>query len=193
MTLSYELIVIGASWGGLRAVSEILSALPGDLNAAVVVAQHRRADTLDGGLAGILGMRTTLSVRDADDKEPIEPGHVYLAPPDYHLLVERGRFALSTEGPVQHTRPSIDALFESAADAYTESVVGVVLTGNNGDGASGLAAIARRGGRAIVQDPATAERPTMPRAALAAVPDAVVLPVEQIGPAIAELYEESVG
>jgi two-component system chemotaxis response regulator CheB len=176
------LIAIGASWGGLSAVSEILAALPEDLDAAVVVAQHRRMDTADGGLAMILGLRTKLAVRDADDKEPIEPGHVYLAPPDYHLLVDGRHFALSTDEAVNFARPSIDVLFESAADAYRERAIGVILTGANDDGAAGLARIKARGGVAIVQDPADAERHEMPRAALAATVADAILPLEEIGP-----------
>jgi two-component system chemotaxis response regulator CheB len=123
-------------------------------------------------------------VREVDDKEAIEPRHVYLAPPDYHLLVERGSFALSTDERVQHARPSIDVLFESAADAYGERVIGIVLTGANEDGAAGLARIADRGGLAIVQDPESAERRAMPDAAIAAGTP-TVLPLEEIGPFVA--------
>ena len=180
--MSYELIAVGASWGGLKAVSAILSALPEDLDAAVVVAQHRGADTLDGGLASILDMRTKLKVRDVDDKEPIEPGHVYLAPPDYHLLVDDRHFALSTDAPVRFARPSIDVLFESAAEAYGDRAIGVILTGANDDGAAGLARIKERGGVAIVQDPAEAERHEMPRAAMAATVADAILPLTEIGP-----------
>lgn len=182
--MTYELIVIGTSWGGLRAVSEILSALPPDLDAAVVVAQHRRTDITDGALATILGLRTKLAVRDADDKEPIEPGHVYLAPPDYHLLVDHRHFALSLDEPVRFARPSIDILFESAAEAYGERAIGVILTGANEDGAAGLARIKERGGVAVVQDPAGAERLEMPRAAIAATVADAILPLEEIGPFI---------
>ena len=111
------------------------------------------------------------------------PGTVYLAPAGYHLLVERpGHLALSTEGPVRFARPSIDVLFESAAVAYRAGVVGVVLTGTNDDGAAGLAAIVARGGHAVVQDPASAERPAMPLAALATGIEAMVLPLDEIGP-----------
>ena len=110
------------------------------------------------------------------------PGTAYLAPGGYHLLVEPGHLALSTEGPVCHCRPSVDVLFESAADAYGADVTGVVLTGNNADGAAGLARIAARGGTAVVQDPATAERATMPAAALAATPGAIVLELDEIAP-----------
>jgi two-component system chemotaxis response regulator CheB len=180
--MTYELIAIGASWGGLRAVSEILSALPEDLDTAVVVAQHRRMDTADGGLAAVLGLRTKLTVRDADDKEPIEPGNVYLAPPDYHLLVDDRHFALSTDEPVRFARPSIDVLFESAAEAYGDRAIGVILTGSNDDGAAGLARIKARGGVAIVQDPDEAERHEMPRAAISATVADAILPLEEIGP-----------
>jgi two-component system, chemotaxis family, protein-glutamate methylesterase/glutaminase len=179
--VNYELIVIGASWGGLRAVTEILRHLPGDLDAAVVVAQHRRAEP-DGGLASLLGHRALLPVEDADDKQPIQKGRVYLAPPDYHLLVEPGHFALSVDERVHFARPSIDVLFESAADAYGETVIGVILTGSNDDGAHGLARVKERGGVAIVQEPSSAERHEMPDAALAATVADAVLPLEDIGP-----------
>jgi two-component system chemotaxis response regulator CheB len=182
--VTYELIVIGASWGGLNAVGKILSSLPQDTDAAIVVAQHRRMDTGDGGLASILSHRSELEVRDADDKDPIVPGRVYLAPPDYHLLIQPGWFSLSTDEHVHFSRPSIDVLFESAADAYGEKVIGVILTGANEDGAAGLARIKERGGVAIVQDPETAERQEMPDAALAATPADAVLPLEEIGPFI---------
>jgi two-component system chemotaxis response regulator CheB len=179
---SYELIVIGASWGGLHAVGKILSALPEQTDAAVVVAQHRRTDATDGGLASILALRTQLPVSDADDKQPILPGHVYLAPPGYHLLIQHGWFSLSTDAHVNYARPSIDVLFESAADAYGEQVIGLILTGANEDGAAGLARIKERGGVAIVQDPSSAERGEMPDAALAATVADAILPLEEIGP-----------
>jgi two-component system, chemotaxis family, protein-glutamate methylesterase/glutaminase len=180
--VNYELIVIGASWGGLHAVGEILAALPADTDAAVVVAQHRRENTVDGGLAGLLQVRATLPVADVDDKAPIERGQVYLAPPDYHLLIEQGYFSLSKEPHVHYARPSIDVLFQSAADAYRERVIGVILTGANADGAHGLAEVKRRGGVAVVQDPGTAERREMPAAALAMTAADAVLPLSEIGP-----------
>jgi two-component system, chemotaxis family, protein-glutamate methylesterase/glutaminase len=180
--VNYELIVIGASWGGLRAVGEILAALPADTDAAVVVAQHRRVDTVNGGLAGLLQLRATLPVADVDDKAPIQRGQVYLAPPDYHLLIEQGYFSLSKDEHVHYARPSIDVLFQSAADAYRERVIGVILTGANADGANGLAEVKRRGGVAVVQDPGTAERREMPAAALATTAADAVLPLSEIGP-----------
>jgi len=181
MTSDYELIAIGASWGELRAVSTLLAALDADAGVAVVVAQHR-APGSPQGLAELLQERTQLTVQEAEDKEAIEHGHVYLAPPDYHLLVERGGgLALSTDDRVQYARPSIDVLFESAADAYRERCIGVVLTGLNEDGAAGLARIKELGGVAIVEDPRTAERSEMPAAALAATNADVILPLAEIG------------
>jgi two-component system, chemotaxis family, protein-glutamate methylesterase/glutaminase len=180
--VTYDLIVIGASWGGLHAVGEILAALPEDTDAAVVIAQHRRADAVEGGLAGLLRLRTALPVADVDDKAPIERGRVYLAPPDYHLLIQNGYFSLSKDAHVHYARPSIDVLFESAADAYRDRVIGVILTGANADGAQGLAEVKRRGGVAVVQDPGTAERREMPSAALAATVADAVLPLSEIGP-----------
>ena len=120
-------------------------------------------------------------MQDAEDKLVIEPGKVYLAPPDYHLLVQRGSFALSTDERVQFARPSIDVLFESAAYEYGPGVIGIILTGANEDGAAGLAAVKRRGGVAVIQDPRDALRRTMPEAAIAATAADAVLPLEEIG------------
>jgi two-component system, chemotaxis family, protein-glutamate methylesterase/glutaminase len=171
----YELVAVGASWGGLKAVGDVLAGLGEDFAAAVVVAQHRDEHEYENLLPDLLARRTALRVAEADDKLALEPGCVVLAPAGYHVLVEDGSVELSCEGRVQFSRPSIDVLFESAADSYGERMVAVVLTGANADGASGLAEVARRGGYTIVQDPETAERPEMPAAALAAVrPDAVL-------------------
>lgn len=179
--MDYELIVVGASWGGLHAVGAFLEGLGSQTAAAVVIAQHRSADGGDE-LANLLQVHTELPVRDADDKDEVVPGTVLLAPKDYHLLIESGgTLALSTEERVRFARPSIDVLFESAAEAYREKCVGVVLTGANEDGAAGLARIKELGGVAIVQDPGSAERAAMPAAAIAATAADVVLPLEQIG------------
>ena len=179
--MTYELCVIGASWGGLDAVERLLDGVPDGLGLAFVVAQHRGADSARGMLESLLQPHTRFPVLEPSDKEAIRPEHVYLAPPDYHLLVEPGFFALSVDERVQHARPSIDVLFESAADAYGERAIGIVLTGANEDGAAGLARIKRSGGVAIVQDPGTAERRTMPDAALAATDADAVLTVEEMG------------
>jgi two-component system chemotaxis response regulator CheB len=191
--VNYDLIVIGASWGGLHAVGEILSALPAETDAAVVIAQHRANDTVDGGLAALLGHRAHLPVDDAYDKTSIEPGRVYLAPPDYHLLVQPGYFSLSTDERVHYARPSIDVLFESAAEAYRERLIGVILTGANTDGAAGLARIKGAGGVAVVQDPQSAERGEMPGAALTATAADAILPLDQIGPFLYGLLCEASG
>jgi len=183
--MSRELIVIGASWGGLDALRRLLASVPDELDVPIAIAQHRAAASPERGLESVLQRAISRPVRDVADKDAIERSHVYVAPPDYHLLVERGSFALSTDARVRYARPSIDVLFESAADAYGEGVIGVVLTGSNDDGAAGLRRVVARGGVAIVQDPDTAERRELPDAALAAVPQAVVLGLDEIGPYLA--------
>ena len=177
----YDLVCIGASWGGLEAIGRVLAELPDDLDLPIVAAQHRHPDSLEGTLAQLLRRQSARPVVDVEDKMPIEPRHVYLAPKDYHLLVERGSFALSVDERVQYARPSIDVLFESAADAYGPGVIGIILTGANEDGAAGLARIKQRGGVAIVQDPVGASRRAMPDAAIAATIADAVLPLEEIG------------
>jgi two-component system chemotaxis response regulator CheB len=177
----YEIICVGASWGGLDAVGRLLADLRAGIDLPVVVAQHRHASSTPGGLADLLRLRVKRPVVDAEDKMAIERGKVYIAPPDYHLLVEHGSFALSVDERVQFARPSIDVLFESAAYAYGPGVIGIILTGANEDGAAGLATIKRRGGVALVQDPAGAVRRTMPEAAIAATVADAVLPLEEIG------------
>lgn len=184
---------MGASWGGLRAVETVLGALPSGFGAPVVIAQHRQADSSDETLVRLLDARCDLQVCEAEDKEALRSGVVLVAPADYHLLVERGSVALSVDEPLNYSRPSIDILLASAADAYGEDVAGVMLTGANADGALGLAHIVARGGTAIVQDPETAERREMPAAALQATPEARVLALEEIGPALTELVGTDVG
>ena len=175
----YEIVVIGTSWGGLSALSAIVSGLPATFALPIVIVQHRSPDA-PGFLAELLQTRTRLCVVEVDDKRPITPGHVFIAPPNYHLLVERGFFSLTTDAPVRYSRPSIDVTFVSAADEYGRRTIGIVLTGANEDGALGLKRIADRGGYAIVQDPETAEGAMMPRAAWRLVPRARVLPLELI-------------
>jgi two-component system chemotaxis response regulator CheB len=182
-----ELVAVGASWGGLHAVERLLGALPPDFRPAVVLAQHRQNDGRDGVLEHLLDGRCALAVTEAEDKQALAPGVVFVAPADYHLLVEPGSLALSVDEPLHFSRPSIDVLLGSAADAYGDRAAGVVLTGANADGAVGLAKIAARGGVAIVQDPDTAERREMPDAALWATPEARVMALEAIGPALVEL------
>jgi two-component system chemotaxis response regulator CheB len=186
----YEIIAIGTSWGGLDAVSRLLDAMHQDVHQPIIVAQHRGIDAEAGMLAHLLQGHTRRLVSDPDDKTPLEADHVYLGPPDYHLLVEDGHLALSTDAPVRYARPSIDVLFESVADAYGPRAVGVVLTGANNDGAAGLARIKDLGGVAIVQDPATSERRAMPDAAIAATDADAILTLDEIGPFLYGLCAE---
>ena len=182
---SFDLVVIGASWGGLEAIGAILDGLPMTFGGAVAVVQHRGGH--DSALATLLDRRTEWPVREAEDKEPVQRGTLFVAPPNYHLLVEGGAFALSTDAPVQFSRPSIDVLFESAADDYRDGVIAVVLTGSNSDGSTGVQRIRARGGYVIVQDPQTADRREMPLAAIdACTPDAV-LALPSVAPHLVEL------
>jgi two-component system chemotaxis response regulator CheB len=184
--MKVELVIIGASWGGLHAVGEVLSGLPEDFPAPVLIVQHRAEDAEDI-LAGLLDRRGPLSVLDADDKAELVPGCIRVAPPGYHVMVERGHVELSTEASVAFSRPSIDVALETGAQAYGAGLVGVVLTGANDDGAHGLAEVRRRGGMAIVQDPASAERRTMPDAAIAAADPQAVSALEEIAPLLVRL------
>lgn len=174
-----SVVAIGASLGGLEALQRILSALPAQLGASVVIAQHRRRDP-DSQLCALLGRRCSLPVCEPEDKTPLEVDRVYLAPADYHLLVEQGWLALSVDAPVCYARPSIDVLFESVADAYGSAALGVMLTSSNHDGAEGLAAIERAGGHALVQEPSTAESAVGPLAALAKLRVRTALSLDQI-------------
>ena len=180
------LVVVGTSWGGLNALSRLLRRLPDTFTLPMAIVQHRGKEGTSV-LRDLLQDCTRLRVREVEDKDALEEGNIYLAPPDYHLLVEEGHFALSVDPAVRYSRPSIDVTFSSAADSYGPRVVGVVLTGANDDGARGLRCVADLGGVAIVQDPATAESPTMPRAALARVPEAESLVIEAIADRLAEL------
>jgi two-component system chemotaxis response regulator CheB len=184
--MRYGLVVIGASLGGLRALTAILSALPPGFRLPLAVVQHRKPDAGDS-LRVVLQASCALPVRAALDKTPIEPGVVHVAEPDYHLLVEGGHFALSTEESVQYARPSIDVLFETAAESWGGRLIGVVLTGTGRDGALGLAAVQRHGGLALIESPATALEPAMPKAAAQAAPGATKLKLEAIGPYLIEL------
>ncbi len=180
-----SLVVIGTSAGGLHALGVLLGGLPPTFDVPIVVVQHRAADSHD--LAMVLQDTTRLVVEEAEDKIIMEDGHVYIAPPDYHVLVAPGELALTTDEPVRFSRPSIDLLFESAADAYGAEVVGVVLTGANEDGCRGSQSIATAGGTVLVQDPETAESQTMPRAVVRSVQGALALPLDKIADALTEL------
>jgi len=174
-----RMVVVGASLGGLGAIETILEGLRADFAPTVVLIQHRMADA-ESHLVELLGHHSALPVSEPDDKEPIEPGHVYLAPSNYHLIVERGFFSLSTDPPVWFARPSIDVTFESVADSYGTEAIAVMLTGSNEDGATGARAVKLAGGRVLVQDPMTAESPIAPRAVLARTPVDAILRLEQM-------------
>jgi two-component system, chemotaxis family, protein-glutamate methylesterase/glutaminase len=186
---SPDLVVIGASWGGLRAVGLVLGEVdPSAGPPAIAVALHRSPSGPVGTLVHYLQTRCPLPVAEVEDKDEIVPGQVYVAPADYHLLVEEpGLFALSVDPPVQYSRPSIDVLFESAADAYRGGLVAVVLTGTNEDGCCGIRRAKERGAVTIVQEPATAERRDMPDAAIATGCVDEILTLEQIGKRLNEL------
>ena len=162
-----EAVVIGCSAGGLDALRIVLDAFPNDFAAAVIIVAHTAADSVNM-LPALLAKTCRLPVSEAVEREPALPGHVYVAPPNYHLLIEPSRiFALSVDERVCFVRPSIDVLFHSAADAYGEQLIGVILTGANDDGAQGLKAVKAAGGFTLVQDPGSAYADTMPQAAIA--------------------------
>jgi two-component system, chemotaxis family, protein-glutamate methylesterase/glutaminase len=185
----YSVVGIGTSWGGLAAMTKLLGGLPGDFSLPVVVVQHRGKDS-DRLLSELLQDATDMRVCEVEDKEPLESGTVHIAPANYHVLIDVGYLSLTVEEPVRFSRPSIDVMFSSAADTYGSGAIGVVLTGANEDGSRGLSHIVKRGGRALVQDPRTAEVPIMPVAALKAVPSAEVLPLDKLAPRLIELSLE---
>jgi two-component system, chemotaxis family, protein-glutamate methylesterase/glutaminase len=182
----YEIIVIGASLGGLRALSVLLSGLPADFALPLVIVQHRHASSA-ASLSAVLQPYSALRIEEIEDKQDICTQRVYVAPANYHVLIEPGSFALSTEAPVAYARPSIDVLFESAADVYAERVVGVILTGASDDGARGLARIKQHGGLTLAQEPATAESAVMPAAAIAAVQVDHILAIARLAPFLVDL------
>jgi two-component system chemotaxis response regulator CheB len=179
------MIVIGGSLGGMAALRTILRSLPAGLPVPLAVVLHRHREA-DDALLPLLQRELALPVREVIDKDPLVAGQVHVAPCDYHLLVEPMCFSLSTDEPVQFARPSIDVLFESAADVFGPRALGVILTGANRDGAQGVRALRRRGATIVVQDPASAESRVMPEAALDAVPDALVRAPGEIGALLVE-------
>ena len=184
----FDIVVIGTSTGGLKALQTLLPGLPAEFALPIVIAQHRSKD-LESGLCEYLSEISSLPVSEPDDKEELRGGHVYLAPRDYHLLIENRSFALSTAESVRFARPSIDVLFESAADAFQTGAIGVILTGANRDGARGLATIRSRGGFTIVEDPASAAAREMPDAAIAQATPDKILALDQIAPCLITLSE----
>jgi len=188
----FEAVVIGSSAGGIKAVSMVLAALPREFPLPIIIVQHLHPHS-DSYLAHILGNKCELNVKQADEKETIDKGVVYLAPPNYHLLIEEDRsLSLSIDKPVTYARPSVDVLFETAVYAYQDKLIGIILTGANNDGSQGVKKIKQIGGYVIVQDPATAEADAMPKAAIAATKVDSILPIEQIGPYLLQLVNRSI-
>jgi two-component system chemotaxis response regulator CheB len=180
-------VVIGASAGAVQALLAVLPALPASFSLPVLVVVHVPPDR-DNVLVPLLQAKCRLTVKEAEDKEPIVGGMIYFAPSDYHLLVERDRsVALSTDEPVNYSRPSIDVLFQSAADAYGAQMAGVILTGANHDGAAGLKAVTDAGGVAIVQDSGEAYATAMPDAARDASPSALIMNLDAIASYLSSL------
>ncbi|MDP1851553.1 MAG: chemotaxis protein CheB [Candidatus Planktophila sp.] len=186
--MALHLVAMGSSLGGLQALNTLLPALPEDFSAALIIVLHRDKEE-SGDLLPPIDSMCALPVGFPLDKEPILAGHVYVAPPNYHLLIEGDHFAYSIDEPEDYARPSINVLFESAADAYGANVTGIVLTGMMRDGARGLAAIHRHGGAAVVQSPHDAVASSMPLAALAAVPSAQVMTLAEIGKFLANMTD----
>lgn len=186
MTPRAEAVVVGASAGALDALSVLLPRLPEDYPLPVLMVVHLPPDK-KSAMADLLRAKCRIDVREAEEKERIEGGTAYLAPPDYHLLVESDhRLSLSSEEPVNYSRPSIDVLFETAADVFGSGLVGVVLTGANSDGSRGLRAILDAGGSGLVERPDSAYAPAMPQAALDACPGARALSLEEIAASLIE-------
>jgi two-component system chemotaxis response regulator CheB len=179
--MHYEAVVIGASAGGLGALQILFSNIGKKFHLPVLMVQHMHPES-DDYLGQILKSYSHLKFKEADDKEPIEMGTVYYAPANYHLLVSGDKsLVLNVDEKVNYCRPSVDVLFESAADVYRQRLIGIILTGSNQDGAAGMSMIKRRGGLTIVQDPLQAEVDTMPRSVINLIKADYILPLEKIG------------
>lgn len=190
-SLNYEnFIVIGCSLGGQDALSTLLKPLPKDYPFPIIVVQHREkyGKSL---LEEVLQHKIKLKIKQADEKEKIQGSTVYIAPPDYHLLVEFNlMFSLSSDDPVNFSRPSIDVLFESASEACKDKLIGIILTGANADGSNGISRIRKNGGRTIAQDPASAEGKTMPESAIKTGNVQKILDLNQISNYLLSIYEK---
>lgn len=191
--LPYDVLAIGSSWGGVDMLRRLMSELPADWRLPIVIVQHQHPNS---GLAPahILGKSTRLVVRDVEDKDRLETGHVYIAPANYHLLLEDdGCFSLSLEAPVKYCRPALDVTFASLARVLHHRCIGLVLTGANDDGADGIRIIKAAGGHTLAQLPASAEAPAMPEAAIATGAVDQVLEPAQIVPHLLQLLTDGTG
>jgi two-component system, chemotaxis family, protein-glutamate methylesterase/glutaminase len=178
--MNYDAIVIGVSSGGLNAMKIMFSLLPADFSIPIVIVQHIGARSENIWIQ-LLNDKCNLEIKEADEKEEIEKGKIYIAPSNYHLLIEQDKtFSLTVDERVNYARPSIDVLFETAAEAYQERLIGVVLTGSNNDGSKGIKRIKECGGLTIVQQPDTAESSYMPESAIATIQPDYILPLEEI-------------
>lgn len=187
MSDPFQAVVIGASAGAFDALSAILPLLPSNFRLPVMIVVHLPPDKRSL-MAELFRQKCQLPVEEVEDKQPIVRGTIYFAPPDYHLLVERGgSFSLSKDEPILYSRPSIDVLFESASDIFGAGLIAVVLTGANEDGAKGLRCVGDAGGTTIIQDPKTAFVPTMPEAALRSCPGARILTLDAISQYLREV------
>jgi len=177
---NYDAIVVGVSSGGLNAMKIMFSLLPADFSIPIIIVQHIGARSENIWIQ-LFNDKSKLEIKEADEKEKIEKGKIYIAPPNYHLLIEQDKtFSLTVDERVNYSRPSIDVLFETAAEAYQDKLIGVVLTGSNNDGSKGIKRIKECGGLTIVQQPDTAESSYMPESAIATMQPDYILPLEKI-------------
>lgn len=191
--LAYDIVAIGASWGGVDLLMQLVKALPKSWSTPLVIVQHQHPNS-GNALERILSKVTRLPVRDVEDKERIEYGHIYIAPANYHLLLEQDyRFSLSIEAPVKYSRPCIDVTFDSMARVYHDRCIGIILTGANDDGADGIRKIKAEGGLVLAQLPSTAEAPIMPEAAIATGVVDAVLPPSDIVPRLLHVLSGGTG
>lgn len=178
--MDYEAIVMGVSSGGMNAMKVMFSLLPQNFYTPIIIVQHLGARS-DNHWIKLLNDKSKQHLKEADEKEKIENGKIYVAPSNYHLMIERNKtFSLSIDERVNFARPSIDVLFETAAEAYQDKLIGVVLTGSNSDGSKGIKRIQQCGGLTIVQDPETAESSYMPASAIQAIKPDYILSLEEI-------------
>jgi two-component system chemotaxis response regulator CheB len=188
-----RLVVLGGSWGGLDAACHVLAELPVPLPVPVLLVLHR-ARTSDCEVLRQVVLRCSgQGLVEIDDKTPVRAGAVHLAPPDYHVLVDGAAFSLTMDSPVNHSRPSIDLAFESAAEEHGTGVAAVLLSGTGRDGAAGIRKVREYGGRTLVQEPTSAQRGEMPSAAIATGPIDLVAPPEQLGRHLADLMSAPAG
>ena len=183
----YKIIVIGTSTGGLNALGNFLPKIPHDFPIPIVIVQHRLMNS-DDFLSNHLDSKCSLRVKEAESREQINPGKIYIAPAGYHLLIERDEtFALSVDSPVSYSIPSIDVLFESAANVYSNQIIGIILTGANYDGTNGLKIIKEHGGLTIAQDPKTAKSDCMPKTAINNIDIDFIVSLDEVNDLLTDL------